>query len=355
MPCYPNQAKRRIGIGGWLLGWMLPVLLAALSAPGWSEPLPRQVLIEAQVWELSDEKGFDWGVIWDYNKKESSNPGDFDIFSANLRLPIFDESGDVPPRGLFISGDILDLKYGILNLRIQAALREGRAELLSNPKIVTLEGRTATIHSGEKVPIIRFEYDSAGRQTLNTVFEDTGVKLVVRPDIHHVSQEYVILDIRPEVKEIARFEKLTSPDGEFELPLLTKRTAQSKVVVRSGETLIIGGLYREQTLQNERGIPFAKDVPWVGGLFRNKTKTMEKRDLLIEVRPTILLPGRGSFLPAPFTSGPRSPRRPPTTVDGFLYGGEVPPMDEPDPFEQTPQQSAPRARSTSSQPSGSWY
>ncbi len=289
---FPRAA---VAMGAFFLGMIL--LIPGPSA--WA--LSRQVLIEAQIWELSNDENYDWGVIWDYNSKKNSSSADFQLFSGDLRLPVFDESGD-PPKGLFGSVDVFDLRYGIMNLRIQAALREGRAQVLANPKIVVVEGEEASVSSGEKVPIVKFEYNSQGQQTLNTVFEDTGVKLVVRAAIHNVSPEFVILDIRPEVKDIAQFVKLTSPDGEFELPLLTTRTAQSKVVVRSGATLIMGGLYQEQTTQLAKGIPGLKDVPMFGGLFRSKARTKSKMDLLIELRPTILLPGKDSFVPAPFTS-----------------------------------------------------
>jgi len=277
-------------------------VLPATDQTATADPLPRQVLIEAQIWELSNDEGFDWGVIWDYDKKESSPADGFDIFSGDLRLPIFDESGDSRPKGLFASGDIFDIRFGIMNLRIQAALREGRAELLANPKVVVVEGLEATINSGEEVPIIKFTYDSKGNQTFKTIFEKTGVSLWVKAFIHEASPEYVLMDIRPEVKEITRFEKLTSPDGEFELPLLTRRSAQSKVMVRSGQTLVMGGLYQEQTISLERGAPLLRDIPGLGLLFRNKAETKEKRDLLIELRPTILLPGRDSFVPVPFSS-----------------------------------------------------
>jgi Flp pilus assembly secretin CpaC len=298
------------------LGTIFPLLLIVLSAvllvgmglavSGWSEPLSKQVLIEAQIWEISNNEQLDWGVLWDYDTKEDADTGDFQLFSADLRLPVFeDEGGDTPPKGLFASGDVFDLKVGIMNLRVQAALRENRAELLANPKIVVVNGHEASINTGEEVPIIRFEYDGKGNQTFSTVFERTGVILTVRAVVSAVSPEYVLLDIRPEVNEITRFEKLNSPEGEFELPLLTRRTAQSKVVVQSGRTLVIGGLYLEQSITLERGAPMVKDIPVIGSLFKRRSSSKEKRDLLIEIRPTVLLPGRGSFMPVTFMSGSR--------------------------------------------------
>lgn len=342
--------------GAFFLGIVL--LLPGSSA--WA--LSRQVLIEAQIWELSNDENFDWGVIWDYNSKEGGSSADFQLFSGDLRLPVFDESGD-QPKGLFGSVDVFDLRYGIMNLRIQAALREGQAQVLANPKIVVVEGEEASVSSGEKVPIVKFEYNSQGQQTLNTVFEDTGVKLVVRAAIHNVSPEYVILDIRPEVKDIAQFVKLTSPDGEFELPLLTTRTAQSKVVIRSGATLIMGGLYQEQTTQLEKGIPGLKDVPMFGGLFRSKARTKSKMDLLIELRPTILLPGKDSFVPAPFTSSGQIFSGSQYRSLRFRPPGQSPvitePTSQPIPF-LPPRLGSPKKESRSREneserSSGSWY
>lgn len=333
---------RAIGLAAGLLalGGMRPLEAEA-------QGLPKQILIEAQIWELSEDYGMDWGVIWDYNKKESSPARDFDIFSADLRLPVFDESGD-PTKGLFASGDIFDLRFGIMTLRIQAALHEGRAELLANPKIVVVDGMEATINTGEEVPIIRFTYEK-NVQTFRTVFENTGVTLWVKPFIHEASPEYVLLDIRPEVREITRFEKLTSPDGQFELPLLTSRSAQSKVLVRSGQILVMGGLYQEQTIQNEKGIPGLKDIPMVGRLFQSKTLTREKRDLLIEIRPTILVPGKDSFFPVPLSR----PTRAESVESGEVRSGARP-VIAPNSQAET-NRSSDRSGESSRKASGGWY
>lgn len=332
------------------------ILLLALAGAAWAlsvaataEPLPKQVLIEAQIWELSDDYGMDWGVIWDYNKKENSPADNFDIFSADLRLPVFDESGD-PPKGLFASADVFDLRFGIMTLRIQAALREGRAELLANPKVVVVNGMEATINTGEQVPIIKFTYEK-NQQTFKTVFENTGVTLKVTPHIHEASEEFVLLDILPEVREITRFEKLTSPDGEFELPLLTSRSAQSKVIIRTGQTLVMGGLYQEQTIQNEKGLPWLKDIPVAGRLFQSKTLTKEKRDLLIEIRPTILIPGKDSFLPAPLT---RPVRAHSELSGGARSGARSAGVAAPQP-EPAASPSRTSSREAAGSNAGSWY
>jgi len=330
-----------------LVGWSL--VLGLLAPPAAAEALPKQILIEAQIWELSNDDGMDWGIIWDYDRKEDSSGGDLNIFSANLRLPVFDEGGD-PAKGLFATGDIFDLRFGIMTLRIQAALREGRAELLANPKVVVLNGTEATINSGEEVPIIKFAYEK-NVQTFKTVFENTGISLWVKPYIHEASPEFVLLDIRPEVREITRYEKLTSPDGEFELPLLTSRSAQSKVLVRSGQILVMGGLYQEQAIQNEKGLPGLKDIPLAGRLFQSKTMTREKRDLLIEIRPTILVPGRDSFLPVPLS---RPVRGQPTETSEVRSGARavIPPSAEP---QSTGERSGTRPAQSSGTASGAWY
>jgi len=289
-----------------------------------AEPMPNQVLIEAQIWELSSDRNFNWGVIWDYNRKESSSPGDFDIFSADLRLPVFDPlKAASTNKGLFASGDILDLKYGILNLQIQAALQEGKAEVLANPKVVVKDGHLARITTGEKVPLIELTFDPKRQQYFDTVFKDTGVTLSVTPFIHKASPEFVILDVMPTVSEITKFETLKSPDGDFELPQLTTRSVLSKVVVRSGETLIIGGLYQQQFLRNRNKMPFVGNIPLVGDLFQSRVEAAEKRELLIEIRPTILIPGKDSFVPAPFSAASAALQDSSRERDNLLPGDDT--------------------------------
>ena len=114
----------------------------------------------------------------------------------------------------------------------------------------------------------------------------------------------------------------------------------------------MGGLYQEQTIQNEKGIPWLMDIPVAGRLFQSKTLTKEKRDLLIEVRPTILVPGKDSFLPVPLTRPTRADRAETSEVRSGARGAT--------PLAPAPEPAADRSRSSPREPSrrrssGDWY
>ena len=163
----------------------------------------------------------------------------------------------------------------ILDLRLTAGEQEGILKTISRPRITTMNNKEAKIEQGESIP---FETTSA--TGTSTTFIDANLSLVVTPQI--TPDGSVLLKIKASRNSIGTF--LTA-SGE---PSIDKKEAHTEVLVRDGETTVIGGIVVSETLENESGIPFLKDIPFLGWLFKNQSISDSQKELLIFITPTIL-------------------------------------------------------------------
>lgn len=308
----------------WMLG--VPVLVGAClaPAPAFTEPaLSRQILIEANIWEINEGANIDYGIVWDLQDLDAEVN---DILDSSIFLPGFLGSGTGQasnPSGAFLQTtlDILrdqtrdgvedDYVVAQLDTTLQAATRDGTVHLRANPKIVVVENQQAVIHSGDRFPVVQLTVSPYGVPLLKTVYHDTGVKLTVWPKIYR--EEFVILSVRPEVTDITSFVEESVPPSVqggqpqlFRLPVLSTRDAYSQMIVRSGGTVIMSGLLLELQRETQREVPIIAKVPLLGWLFRSRNWTRQKNDILIEITPTILEAGESRFTP-----------------NGLIYEGEV--------------------------------
>lgn len=154
-------------------------------------------------------------------------------------------------------------------------VKNTEAKILANPKIATMNNQDATILVGERIPLVYYD-PRAGLYQAQYI--DTGIKLDVKPTIS--PDGYVIMKLSPQVSE----------PGEFiqNFPRISTRSATTMVRVKSGETVVIGGLIRENSSKAVTKFPLLGDIPILGELFKNRTKTNDKTDLIITVTPRIL-------------------------------------------------------------------
>ena len=155
--------------------------------------------------------------------------------------------------------------------------------LVSAPKITTLDNQEAEIVVGTVVPVARYERLRETGTLEITGYDEKkiGVRLLVTP--HVADESTLVLTVSPEISEIVEYR------GQFnERPVTSTRSATTQVVVRHGETLMIGGLIKEVDLQIVRKVPILGDVPLLGLLFRHKTVQKQKVDLMIFVTPRLL-------------------------------------------------------------------
>jgi type II secretory pathway component GspD/PulD (secretin) len=206
----------------------------------------------------------DWGVP-DY----PSGPGG-EVATAQTGINnVFDPAGAVQ-FGLVRS-------WGEVQAILSVLERDNKANIISNPRITTVNNRQAKILVGKKIPLITL--DEAG----NTVTQLTtiGISLLVTPHINDNNR--ITLDLHPEVSDLSS--QATVQGGI----IINTSEADTRVMLDNGQTAVIGGLIRMNDVVTESGVPILMDIPLIGSLFfKGSTKIQEKRELIIFITPRIV-------------------------------------------------------------------
>jgi len=232
-------------------------------------PVP-QVLIKVLVAEVTRGKSIDLGVEFSAMNLRPSGRGT----ELSTDFGIADETG-----GLVIS---------VLEADVTAALRAleevGKLDVLSRPYILTSDNQAASITVGQRVPIPTQSRTTETGQTINTItYEDIGIIMNVTPHIN--PDGLVIMDINPEISTVS---DSTVPISEtFNAPIYNKRSAQSRVAILDGQTIVIGGLVQDQKTETVTKVPLLGDVPVLGYLFRRTEQEKSKTELLIFLTPHV--------------------------------------------------------------------
>ena len=169
--------------------------------------------------------------------------------------------------------------------------QDADSELLANPRIVTTDNNKAKISIATQFPIPQFAFSqqTGGFQITGFDYKDIGIILNVLPRIN--KNEFVTLEVTPEASSSSQNATLTSGSGNaVQIPIINTRTATTTVLIKSGNTLAIGGLMRRDVSDSYTKVPLLGDMPGIGPLFRSKSLSKTKRDLLIFLTPTIVGP-----------------------------------------------------------------
>ena len=161
-----------------------------------------------------------------------------------------------------------------LQIAISNLMGDASTEVLASPQVSTLDNTEARVFMGDQVSIRVI--DDSGESSTKMV--ETGIKLTVIP--HVTGDNRILLDLYPQNNSYGYDEK-----GEI---VISTQEAKTKVVVADGETVVIGGLTRNENTESESGIPFLKDIPLLGNLFKYTRKSITKKDLVIFVTPRII-------------------------------------------------------------------
>ncbi|MBF0385256.1 MAG: type IV pilus secretin PilQ [Candidatus Omnitrophica bacterium] len=243
-----------------------------------------QVLIEAKIVETSfsdtENLGIDWvvqaslsgssrGISWPFKKGRTDN---FYAGSDNINA-----SGAVT--------------YGTLSFTEVSAVFEvlksrSDTNILSAPRIVTLDNQPAEITIGEQYPLPTYTYneDQAKLQVSGWSYKDIGIIFKVTPHVNDAG--YVTLDLQPTITAITGSVTVESTS----VPQLSNESAKTTVMIKSGETLVIGGLIKSQKTDTKKKVPIIGDIPIVGMAFKKTEKSGTKTDLLIFMTPHIITP-----------------------------------------------------------------
>jgi type IV pilus assembly protein PilQ len=165
---------------------------------------------------------------------------------------------------------------GELEVELQALELQRKADIISNPRITTVDNREAKILVGQKIPLI--VQDVAG----NAVSQLTTIGIQLRVTPHLTADKKIVLDIHPEVSDLAT---QSTVQGGI---IINTSEADTRVMVDDGQTAVIGGLIRDNTSRVRTGVPFLMDIPLLGYLFSSTSDIEAKRELVIFVTPSLV-------------------------------------------------------------------
>ena len=237
---------------------------------------PRQIRISAQLLEISSSSLTEIGVDWTVNG--ASGPLVADPVTGELVQETKHTTSQTLDAGRMTdrAGDfkITTIQDGWnLEARISALVNKGKGKIIAHPEITTVDNSEAKIQAGQKVPIKQF--DQSGNTVI--VFQEVGTLLKVIP--HITSENRILMHLMPERSTFA-----FDPNGV----IINTNNAVTNVIVENGQTAVIGGLTTQDEVESRMGIPILMDIPVIGAIFSYTKKSIENRDLVIFVTPTIV-------------------------------------------------------------------
>jgi type IV pilus assembly protein PilQ len=231
-----------------------------------------QVVIEARIVEANSsftrDLGFDWGTI---------SAGPFDIGDSELtltgfasNLPAVNPSGQVGFDFVKLSGT----PFSIIDAKLLVSETEGKTNIISAPKVVTLDNKKAKIKQGLEVPYL--ERDSSGNATVR--FKNVDLLLEVTPNV--TPDDRIVMKIFITKNDVA--------ERTEEGPALSTNEAETELLIENGDTIVIGGIVKSSITYGEKGIPGLRNVGVLGWLFKSQSKSDSKNELLIFITPRIV-------------------------------------------------------------------
>ncbi len=267
-----------------------------------------QVLIESYIVTANGNVSRSLGIQWGYQYTAGPDTGNPTGVNFPGRIGIGGGSNigtqgvpfiaDFPARAA--GAATLDLFLGSvggsskLNMRLSALESEGRARVISRPRVVTLNNGDALIELRRevRVPVTagNLTVGGAGTRGGGEAFEefDVGIRLKVSPQIS--SDGFVLLDIEAESSELTDSSVTTTAASSTvpSIPDVLSRTTNSQVLIRAGATFVLGGILQDNLDRRESGIPYLRHVPGLGWLFKGKTDRRTKDELMIFLTPRIV-------------------------------------------------------------------
>jgi type II secretory pathway component GspD/PulD (secretin) len=275
---YDPETRKVIAITDAETAKNISVVVSNLDRPA------PQVLIKVVFLEATYTKSLDFGIEGQYTKEMGNSMTGIVNHTFGLA-----QAGATPiPPGAGI--------YQILGSDFQATLRAiataGKTEILSRPSILARNNQQAYISLGQLVPLVTGTVLSGVANTpVSTItYQTVGISLQVTPFI--TSDGMVEMIVSPAISELAdksQWVPTASGNGTTLSPVINQRQADTVVVVPDGETAIIGGLMQKNNLVSDSKIPFLGDIPGLGVLFRHKTTSNSKTELLVFLTPRIVM------------------------------------------------------------------
>ncbi len=253
-----------------------------LTLIGKLDILPQQVLVEVMIANVKLTDSTSYGLDWAGGAAVAKDIGHLGgSTGSGADLNIADPIATTIAGGSGLSYLVQQTNRFKAMLKLQAT--KGNLNILSNPHILTADNKEASINIVDQVPILKITYtgSASGGTTPQQTYEykDAGIKLTVTPKIN--DKGLVALKVALEVSEVS--------DGAGTAnPTFSKRDVKTELVVQDGQTLILGGLIKEQHSVNRTGIPWLMNIPYLGFLFSSTTDSVIKTELILMITPRVV-------------------------------------------------------------------
>jgi type IV pilus assembly protein PilQ len=247
-----------------------------------------QIEITAKLVDVDAEALRNIGIEWNVGPAQGT-PGVGEFFSTTGPIPAdYLHPGNSKENALgaehntSIGDPATKITYGIskswgfVEAQLQLLEQNRKANIISNPRITTVDNREAKIVVGQKIPLI--VQDVAGNPV--SQLQTIGIQLRVTP--HLTQDKRIIMDLHPEVSDLSA---QSTVQGGI---IINTSEADTRVMVEDGQTAVIGGLIRTNESTVRRGVPFLKDMPLLGMLFRSNSTVRQNRELIIFVTPRLI-------------------------------------------------------------------
>ena len=229
-----------------------------------------QVLIEASIVEVTLTDDLQYGLEWAFD----NNLGGGDSGRGLLNV-----GGNLEPQAGF--SYTITNSAGTTKAVLNALAEDSLLNVISTPSVMVLDNHTATINVGDQQPIQSQSTVTNGGNVQNSItYKDTGVQLTVTPSVNDGG--LVTLDIEQSVTDVGPVDSATKQRS------FNQRAVKSRVAIRSGESVVLGGMIRDNETEGQSGVPVLKDIPLVGALFSTTTIASTRTELLIFITPRVM-------------------------------------------------------------------
>ncbi len=236
----------------------------------------KQVMIEARIVEATSTFSRSLGVSWGVHSRDGSAA----LLGINAMDTGFGGLTSAPPTAGVGStaGGNLGISFGTLasniklDTRLSAAASAGMIKIISSPKVATLNNKAAKISQGQQIP---YQNTTATTGAV-TAFVAATLSLEVTP---HINANGTI---------VMKIDAKNDAPGTGSPPPINTKQATTELLLKDGETTVIGGIYVDSEQEGDDGVPYLMDIPFIGYLFKSNTKTKTKTELLIFITPRIL-------------------------------------------------------------------
>lgn len=236
---------------------------------------PTQVLIEASIIEVTLTDELQYGLQWVFTDRARGSAG---LTGTGVLSTLGGAILGATPAGFSYT---LRNSLGDVRAVLNALADKSLVKVISSPSLMVLDNHTASIAVGNQQPVrVGETVSTGGNVTTNIQYKDTGVSLSVTPSVN--AGNMVTMLLNQAVTDVGQVDQATGQRA------FLQRQFSSKVAVRSGETLVLGGLIRDNTTTGKTGLPLLQDIPIFGSLFGTNVKNNNRTELLVIITPRVV-------------------------------------------------------------------